>query len=238
MFPQVNGTQMAAGCNDGTVIAWSYPKGEILFQMKGHKELVNRIKWNPFREDVFATFCYVRIVANYFYITCSASSYLDEFPTWKSCQKIVEEDWNWFNYSVNFSLLSFSFFISQSSGRKEISVVEYGSERRRHKGKSILQITKCGNQRCRVDFCKSNGSWLEKLLSWYLANQRGQWKSQDSSCQTIQTRRMSTLSRNFADITIVKTAYILIELKKFVKGIEWNETTKYLASCSEGRIKV
>ena len=49
---------------------------------------------------------------------------------------------------------------------------------------------------------------------------------------------MSTLSRNFADITIVKTAYILIELKKFVKGIEWNETTKYLASCSEGRIKV
>ena len=51
---QVNGTQLAAGCEDGTVIAWSYPKGEILFQMNEHEESIG-IKWNPFRQDVFVT---------------------------------------------------------------------------------------------------------------------------------------------------------------------------------------
>ena len=52
---QVNGTQLAAVWFDGTVVAWSYPKGEILFQMKEHKERVIAIKWNPLRQDVFAT---------------------------------------------------------------------------------------------------------------------------------------------------------------------------------------
>ena len=49
----MNGTQLAALYNDGTVIAWSYPSGEILFQMKGNKG--GEIKWNPLRQDVFAT---------------------------------------------------------------------------------------------------------------------------------------------------------------------------------------
>ena len=61
---QVNGTQLAAGCEDGTVIAWSYPKGEILFQMKGHAEWENTINWNPFRQDVFAARDRVRNVVN------------------------------------------------------------------------------------------------------------------------------------------------------------------------------
>ena len=52
---QVNGTQLTAACFDGTVTAWSYPKGKILFKMKGHKESVFEIKWNPFKQDVFAT---------------------------------------------------------------------------------------------------------------------------------------------------------------------------------------
>ena len=51
---QVNGTQLAAGCNDGTVVAWSYPTGKILFKMNEQKEWVAEIKWNPFRQDVFA----------------------------------------------------------------------------------------------------------------------------------------------------------------------------------------
>ena len=61
---QVNGTQLAAGYKDGSVIAWSYPKGEILFQMKEHKEWVFEIKWNPFTQDVFAACQWVRIAVN------------------------------------------------------------------------------------------------------------------------------------------------------------------------------
>ena len=53
-FIKVNGTQLAAGCRDGIVIVWSYPTGEILFQInKDHS--VAKIKWNPFRENVFAS---------------------------------------------------------------------------------------------------------------------------------------------------------------------------------------
>ena len=54
---QVDGTQLAAVCKDGTFITWSYPSGEIpseIFQMNT-KQLVYGIKWNPFRQDVFAT---------------------------------------------------------------------------------------------------------------------------------------------------------------------------------------
>ena len=51
----MTGTQLAAGDVDGTVIAWSYPSGEIFFQMNELRERVDQIKWNPFREDVFVT---------------------------------------------------------------------------------------------------------------------------------------------------------------------------------------
>ena len=54
---------MAARCKDGTVIAWSYPSGKILFQMKEHKESFG-IKWNPFRQDVFAASHRVRNAVN------------------------------------------------------------------------------------------------------------------------------------------------------------------------------
>ena len=60
---QVDGTQLAAVCSDETVIAWSYPKGTILFQMKGSSG--GEIKWNPFRQDVFATRHLVRNDVNY-----------------------------------------------------------------------------------------------------------------------------------------------------------------------------
>ena len=60
----MNGTQLAAWCYYGPVIAWSYPSGEILFQMKGHAEWVAEIEWNPFRQDVFAASHWVRNAAD------------------------------------------------------------------------------------------------------------------------------------------------------------------------------
>ena len=60
----MNGTQLAAGYDDGTVIAWSYPSGKILFQTKKHRELVTKIKWNPFKQEVFITRHRVRIAVN------------------------------------------------------------------------------------------------------------------------------------------------------------------------------
>ncbi len=55
---KVNGTQLAAGCADGTVIVWSYPSGDVLFEEKKHSDKVKLITWNPFRQDVFATSVY------------------------------------------------------------------------------------------------------------------------------------------------------------------------------------
>ena len=50
----MNGTQLAAGCRDGIVTVWSYPICKIIFQInKDHS--VAKIKWNPFRQDIFAS---------------------------------------------------------------------------------------------------------------------------------------------------------------------------------------
>ncbi len=51
----MNGTQLAAGCADGTVVVWSYPSGDVLFEEKKHSDLVGLIAWNPFKQDVLAT---------------------------------------------------------------------------------------------------------------------------------------------------------------------------------------
>ena len=59
----MNGTQLAAVYYGGTVIAWSYPSGKILFQMNTEHWL-NEIKWNPFRQDVFASCYRVRIAVD------------------------------------------------------------------------------------------------------------------------------------------------------------------------------
>ena len=111
---QVNGTQLAAGCKDGTVISWSYPSGEIFFQMNDHKEPAYGIKWNPFREDVFAARHGVRIAFRF-----SISFYLN------AERKTLT------------SLISFSYFLSHFTVQREVAVVEYASERRRHKGRSF-----------------------------------------------------------------------------------------------------
>ena len=67
---QVNGTQLAAAgcchdvyelsCHHAIIIVWSYPSGQILFQKK-KEHLFDTIKWNSFRQDIFATINSVRI---------------------------------------------------------------------------------------------------------------------------------------------------------------------------------
>ena len=67
---QVNGTQLAAAgcCHDvyelswhhAIIIVWSYPSGQILFHKK-KEHLFDTIKWNSFRQDIFATINSVRI---------------------------------------------------------------------------------------------------------------------------------------------------------------------------------
>lgn len=59
---KVNGTQLAAGYNDGSrllscgvVILWSYPSGRVLFNLKNQWNEVNLIAWNPFKQNIFTT---------------------------------------------------------------------------------------------------------------------------------------------------------------------------------------
>ena len=55
----MNGNQLAAGYDDGTVIASSYPSGKMFFKIKDPMT-VQTIKWNTFDQDVFATQYHVR----------------------------------------------------------------------------------------------------------------------------------------------------------------------------------
>ncbi|XP_045032438.1 uncharacterized protein LOC116935392 isoform X3 [Daphnia magna] len=50
----INGTRLAAGFNEGTVVVWSYPECKILFQKKAG--IFTEINWNPTRPNLFAIF--------------------------------------------------------------------------------------------------------------------------------------------------------------------------------------
>ncbi len=53
---KADGTQLAAGCPDGSVVLFSYPSGDILFEIKQHlPSSPPVIVWNPFNRDVLAT---------------------------------------------------------------------------------------------------------------------------------------------------------------------------------------
>ncbi|XP_045031107.1 F-box-like/WD repeat-containing protein TBL1XR1-A [Daphnia magna] len=54
----INGTQLAFGVGDGTLVVWSYPKCEILFQRSIYVRFDYRplMEWNPTRPNLFATF--------------------------------------------------------------------------------------------------------------------------------------------------------------------------------------
>ncbi|XP_045030834.1 uncharacterized protein LOC116920420 [Daphnia magna] len=49
----INGTQLAAGFDNLTVVVWSYPECEILFQNK-LRYSIEEINWNPTRPNLFA----------------------------------------------------------------------------------------------------------------------------------------------------------------------------------------
>ncbi|XP_046648308.1 F-box-like/WD repeat-containing protein TBL1XR1 isoform X2 [Daphnia pulicaria] len=49
-----NGTQLAAGCADGTIVVWNYPNGDVLFKIK-HCSGLEIMVWNPFRPDLLAS---------------------------------------------------------------------------------------------------------------------------------------------------------------------------------------
>lgn len=50
-----NGTQLAAGCADGTIVVWNYPNGDVLFKIKNCSQFEVMV-WNPFRPDMLASF--------------------------------------------------------------------------------------------------------------------------------------------------------------------------------------
>jgi len=53
---KVDGTKVAAGSDDGTVIVWCYPgDGKQEFQRKGLSNFP-LIVWNPFNRDVLASY--------------------------------------------------------------------------------------------------------------------------------------------------------------------------------------
>ncbi|XP_045030856.1 uncharacterized protein LOC116920196 isoform X2 [Daphnia magna] len=51
----INGTQLAARFEGGTVVVWSYPECKILFQKK-IPDLIEEINWNPTRPNLFAAY--------------------------------------------------------------------------------------------------------------------------------------------------------------------------------------
>ena len=111
--------------------------------------------------------------------------------------------------------------------------MEYASGRKRQRDKSFSHSrTRCDDQRNRVDFCKSNRPRVGHWPHWNLANRRGRRNDQQPSHQTIQTRRRESM--HFDDIPIVLPLFAFHLLKDFITGLKWNETTKYLASCSWG----
>ncbi|KAK4004397.1 hypothetical protein OUZ56_006132 [Daphnia magna] len=51
----IHGTQLAAGFSDDTLVVWSYPECEILFQKK-LPHFIDKINWNPTRPNLFAAY--------------------------------------------------------------------------------------------------------------------------------------------------------------------------------------
>ena len=148
----MNGTQLAACCSYGSVTAWSYPRGEILFQsvlfQREVQEWMDEIKWNPFRQDVFATRHGVKKRREFFVPS--------HFPTFS--ESFCLEAGKRFQFLQLFNQLLSLFLFRIFSGLQQIVSVEYASERRRHKGKSVSHIRTQYRDKNRVDFCKSNRS--------------------------------------------------------------------------------
>lgn len=54
---QADGTQLAAGCIFGRVAVWQYSAtGSMVLEENYHSSPVEKICWNPYNKNVFATY--------------------------------------------------------------------------------------------------------------------------------------------------------------------------------------
>ncbi|KAI9552468.1 hypothetical protein GHT06_022834 [Daphnia sinensis] len=49
------GTELATGCSNGTIIVWDYPSGNILFEVESHLKPLTEMNWNLFQTNMSAT---------------------------------------------------------------------------------------------------------------------------------------------------------------------------------------
>ena len=127
---QVNGTQLAAAdcchnlncydvdepsCHHAVIIAWSYPSGQILFQRK-KEHSVDTIKWNPFRQDVFATIHSVRIYNEISFLYLNFPLFIEKNLTFKMSKGGKLFSLFIFNQPINFLFFS-SLFLFQNFQR-------------------------------------------------------------------------------------------------------------------------
>lgn len=56
----MNGSRLAAGCNEGSVYVWAYPTAEIVYKVQEHRDWIETLFWSPFKEHLFAS-CHIVI---------------------------------------------------------------------------------------------------------------------------------------------------------------------------------
>ncbi|XP_045031646.1 uncharacterized protein LOC116933765 isoform X2 [Daphnia magna] len=82
----INGTQLAAGFIDKTLVVWSYPECEILFQ-KEFSAWIDRVNWNPTRPNLFAV---CQMDKNHVFV-CDSS--IGDVITTIKCKRVSAVKW-------------------------------------------------------------------------------------------------------------------------------------------------
>ncbi|XP_045030887.1 uncharacterized protein LOC116919760 isoform X3 [Daphnia magna] len=83
----INGTQLAAGFRDDTLVVWSYPECEILFQ-KELPDCFTEINWNPTRPNLFAV--YYGLYSDRVFV-CDSS--IEDVITTIDCKNVTAVKW-------------------------------------------------------------------------------------------------------------------------------------------------
>ena len=220
----MNGTQLAACCSYGSVTAWSYPRGEILFQsvlfQREVQEWMDEIKWNPFRQDVFATRHHgVKNAVNSLF-----RPIFPHFPNlfvWRR-----EKGFNSFNYSINFSLFFYFAFFQVCN-----KLCLWNTRANGDATKANLFHTLERNIGIKIEWISAN------RIALGLDNGRGIeiWQiDEEGEATNSQVIQQFKHDVSLVISTILKLcyhfAYLLV--KYWITGLKWNEKTKYLASHS------
>ena len=152
------------------------------------------------------------------------------FPTFS--ESFCLEAGKRFQFLQLFNQLLSLFLFRIFSGLQQIVSVEYASERRRHKGKSVSHIRTQYRDKNRVDFCKSNRSRVgQRSRYWNLANRRGRRNNKQPSHPTIQTRRKS---RNFNNIkTMLPLCLSFVEVLDNWPKMEWRNEIFGVSFCRQ-----